>query len=211
MYDRLRRPMWRQSVSLLAVAAAVASASCGSPTSPSRTAADLVAGATGPSQTAARPQTGTAGTVFVEVQPGVFGFAAGVDDGVTGREVQLTGDIVGINFEPGTCVPGVDMTLGFPTSCVVFGDGPGQFQRAHPGGTGFTTCHCTVAGVGDPGDSFILKISYPPATPPQYPFGFTKFAFQDGTGELAGLRGEGTLDFAANPAVSFSYHFVGAP
>jgi hypothetical protein len=96
-------------------------------------------------------------------------------------------------------------------SCVVFGDGPGRFQRAHPGGTGFTTCHCTVAGVGDPGDSFILKISYPPATPPQYPFGFTKFAFQDGTGELAGLRGEGTLDFAANPAVSFSYHFVGAP
>ena len=64
------------------------------PTSPSRTVADHVAGATGPSQTAARPETGTAGTVFVEVQPGVFGFAAGVDNGVTGREVQLTGDIV---------------------------------------------------------------------------------------------------------------------
>ena len=210
MNDGLRRPMWRQSVCLLAVSAAVAGASCGSPTSPSPVA-DLAAGATGASQTAARPQTGTAGTVFVEVQPGVFGFAAGVDNGVTGRQVQLTGDIVGINFEPGTCVPGVDMTLGFPTSCVVFGDGPGQFRREHPGGTGFTTCHCTLAGVGDPGDSFILKISYPTATPPQYPFGFTKFTFQNGTGDLAGLRGEGTLDFAANPAASFSYQFVGAP
>ena len=209
MNDGLRRPMWRQCV--LAVLAAAACASCGSPTSPSRTVADLGAGAAGPSQTAARPETGTAGTVFVEVQPGVFGFAAGVDNGETGREVQLTGDIVGINFEPGQCVPGVDMTLGFPTSCVVFGDGPGQFKRAHPGGTGFTTCHCTVAGVGNPPDSVGLKINYPTAAPPQYPFGFTKFAFQDGTGALAALRGQGTLDFAANPAVSFSYHFVGAP
>lgn len=210
MKDGLRRPMWRQLVSLLAVAAAVASASCGSPTSPSKVA-DLGAGATGPGQTAARPQTGLAGTVLVEVQPGVLGFAAGGESGVTGRQVQLTGDIVGINFEPGSCIPGVDTTLGFPTSCVVFGDGPGQFTRASPGATAFTTCHCTVAGVGDPGDSFILVTSYTTATPPQYPLGFARFTFQDGTGDLAGLRGHGTLNFAANPALSFDYQFVGAP
>jgi hypothetical protein len=65
-----------------------------------------------------------------------------------------------------------------------------------------------VAGIGNPGDGLSLRISYPEATPKQYPFGFTKFAFQDGTGALSGLRGQGTLDFAANPAVSFSYHFV---
>ena len=156
----------------------------------------------------AKPQAGTAGTTFVEVMPGVFGFAAATLNGESGRNVQLTGDIVGINFEPGTCNPGVDTTLGFETSCVVFGDGPGQFTRARTGGTAFTTCACSVAGIGNPGDQFILKISYPPATPPQYPFGFTKFTFQDGTGALSGLRGQGTLDFAANPAVSFSYHFV---
>ncbi|HUE84829.1 MAG TPA: hypothetical protein VMO26_02015 [Vicinamibacterales bacterium] len=161
--------------------------------------------------TSAKPQTGTAGTQFVEVMPGVFGFAAGTLNGETGRDVQLTGDIVGVNFEPGTCHAGVDMSLGFPTSCVVFGDGPGQFTRARPGNTAFTTCQCTVAGVGNPGDQVTLRISYPPATPPQYPFGFTKFSFQNGTGALSGLRGQGTLDFAANPAVSFSYHFVATP
>jgi hypothetical protein len=206
MNDGLRRPTWRQSVSVLALVAAAGCAGSGSPTSPSLNAGAGTAGV----QAASQQQTGTAGTVFVEVQPGVFGFAAAVEDGVTGRNVQLTGDIVGINFEPGTCVAGVDMSLGFQTSCVVFGEGPGQFVRAHPGGTGFTTCHCTVGGVGDPGDQVTLRISYPPATPPQYPFGFTKFTFQDGTGELAGLRGQGTLDFASNPAVSFNYHFVGA-
>lgn len=180
-----------------------------SPTSPSALSVEMGAGAL--AQANGQPQSGTAGTVFVEVFPGVFGFAAGTENGVTGRVVQLTGDIVGTNFEPGTCIPGVDMTLGFPTSCVVFGDGPGQFLRARPGKTAFTTCSCTVAGVGNPGDQFTLKISYPPATPPQYPFGFTKFTFQNGTGALSTLRGQGTLNFAANPAVSFTYHFAGQP
>jgi hypothetical protein len=169
---------------------------------------DSTAAASSAMSIAARPQTGTAGTVFVEVMPGVFGFAAGTLNGEAGRNVQLAGDIVGINFEPGTCNPGVDTSLGFSTSCVVFGDGPGQFTRARKGGTAFTTCACTLAGIGNPGDQFSLRISYSPATPPQYPFGFTKFTFQDGTGALAGLRGQGTLDFAADPAVSFSYHFV---
>jgi hypothetical protein len=204
------RSTWRQSLSVLALMATVACSSSNSPTSPSRLAAEIDASTAASSSlsTSAKPQTGTAGTAFVEVEPGVFGFAAGVLDGESGRNVQLIGDIVGVNFEPGTCNAGVDMSLGFPTSCVVFGDGPGQFTRARKGGTAFTTCACTVAGIGNIGDLFMLRISYPPATPPQYPFGFTKFTFQDGTGALAGLRGQGTLDFAANPAVSFSYHFV---
>lgn len=210
MNDGLRRPTWRQSLSVVALLAAAGCAGSASPTSPSLSGAGAPA-SSAVVQPAGQPQTGTAGTVFVEVQPGVFGFAAAVEDGVTGRNVQLTGDIVGINFEPGTCVAGVDMSLGFPTSCVVFGDGPGQFVRARPGGTAFTTCHCTVAGVGDPDDQVTLRISYPTATPPRYPFGFTKFAFQDGTGDLAPLRGQGTLDFASNPAVSFSYQFASRP
>jgi hypothetical protein len=204
------RSSWRHSLSLVAVIATAACAGNGSPTSPSRLAADAdtAAASTSQSETAAKPQSGTAGTNFVEVMPGVFGFASGTLNGEPGRNVELVGDIVGVNFEAGTCNPGVDTSLGFPTSCVVFGDGPGQFTRARKGQTAFTTCSCTVAGIGNPGDQFVLKISYPPATPPQYPFGFTKFAFQAGTGALSGLRGQGTLDFAANPAVSFSYHFV---
>jgi hypothetical protein len=208
------RSSWRPSLSVLAVIATAACAGNGSPTSPSRQSVELDASAamsSGALSASAKPQTGTAGTAFVEVVPGVFGFAAGTLNGESGRDVQLTGDIAGINFEPGTCNPGVDTTLGFPTSCVVFGDGPGQFTRARKGNTAFTTCECTVAGIGNPGDLFILRISYPPATPPHYPFGFTKFTFQDGTGALSGLRGQGTLDFAAEPAVTFSYHFVPAP
>ena len=190
------------------------SVACSStPTSPSRQVTDIGAGAAlaGGAQTQANggQQSGTASVVFVEVSPGVFGFAEATRDGVSGREVILTGDIVGVNFEPGQCIPGVDMTLGFPTSCVVFGTGPGQFVRAHPGQTAFTTCECSIGGVGNAGDQFVLKISYPPATPPQYPFGFTKFTFQNGTGSLSNLRGHGTLDFAADPAVSFTYHFAG--
>ena len=209
MVGSLRRSC-RHSLSLLAVMATVACSGNSTPTSPSRLAADVDASTAASSSlsASAKPQTGTAGTAFVEVEPGVFGFAAGVLDGEPGRNVQLIGDIVGINFEPGICNPGVDTSLGFATSCVVFGDGPGQFTRARKGGTAFTTCACTVAGIGDIGDLFVLRISYPPATPPQYPFGFTKFTFQDGTGALSGLRGQGTLDFAANPAVTFSYHFV---
>jgi hypothetical protein len=207
------RPSWRYSLGLLAVIASTACAGSGSPTSPSHLAADgdASSAASVSNSASAKPQAGTAGTVFVEVMPGVFGFAAGTLNGETGRDVQLTGDIVGINFEAGTCNPGVDMSLGFPTSCVVFGDGPGQFTRARAGQTAFTTCSCSLAGIGSPGDQFVLKISYPPATPPQYPFGFTKFTFQDGTGALSGLRGQGTLDFAADPTVSFSYHFVATP
>ena len=206
------RSAWRHSLSVLAVIATTACAGNGSPTSPSRLTADVDSGASATSaqsQTAARPQSGTAGTEFVEVEAGsgLYGFPAGTLNGESGRLVKLTGDIEGINFEPGFCNPGVDMTFG-PTFCVVFGDGPGQFTRARTGGTAFTTCACSVAGIGNPGDQFILKISYPPATPPQYPFGFTKFTFQDGTGALSGLRGQGTLDFAASPAVTFSYHFV---
>jgi hypothetical protein len=211
MMAAFSRSSWRSSLSLLAVIATAACAGNGSPTSPSRLAAEAdtsTAASSSHAQTSAKPQAGTAGTVFVEVMPGVFGFAAATLNGEPGRNVQLTGDIVGINFEAGTCNPGVDMSLGFPTSCVVFGDGPGQFTRARTGQTAFTTCSCTVAGIGNPGDQFILKISYPPATPPQYPFGFTKFTFQDGTGALSGLHGHGTLDFAANPAVSFNYHFA---
>jgi len=204
------RPSWRHSLSLLAVIATAACAGNDSPTSPSRLAAevDSSAVASGSLSTSAKPRTGTAGTAFVEVEPGVFGFAAGTFNGEPVRVVGLTNDILGDNHEPGICHPGVDMSLGFPTSCVVFGDGPGQFTRTRPGNTAFTTCVCTVAGIGNPGDRFILRISYPPATPPKYPFGFTKFSFQDGTGALRGLRGQGTLDFAADPAVSFSYHFV---
>jgi hypothetical protein len=116
---------------------------------------------------------------------------------------------------------------------------PGTFKRTHEGQTAFTDCFCTVAGQGDAlipdfpldisfGDPVVLaqfealkddldliesfltlKISYPNAVPKQYPGGFTKFAFQDGTGELEGLRGEGTLNFAApffgEPAVTFKY------
>ena len=162
-----------------------------------------------------KPAAGTASAAFeigpYEGYPTVFSFATGVDaEGNPGRLVQLTGDIEGINFEPGVCMDGVDATNPFfVTRCVSFGTGPGQFVRAHPGQTAFTTCQCTVAGVGDDDSSFVLRISYPKATPPQYPFGFTKFTFQDGTGALEGLRGQGTLDFAASPQVTFRYHFAG--
>jgi hypothetical protein len=157
-----------------------------------------------------KPVPGSAGVVFAEVEPGLLGFESGVDaDGVPGRIVQLVGDIEGINFEPGVCVPGVDLSLGFPTSCVTFGSGPGQFLRLHAGKTAFTTCACTVGGAGEPGDTVILKISYPNAFPPQYPAGFTKFTFQDGTGALANLRGQGTLDFSTFPQVTFKYQFAG--
>ena len=162
----------------------------------------------------AQSGSGTASALFVIESTGdgtVFSFEMGTDaQGNPGRLVQLSGDIEGINFEPGTCNPGIDMSNPFfLTRCVNFGSGPGQFERARPGQTAFTTCQCTVAGIGDEDSSFTLRISYPKGTPPQYPFGFTKFTFQDGTGALAGLRGQGTLDFAASPQVTFNYHFAG--
>src|SRR5688572_11162289 len=79
------------------------------------------------------------------------GFPDAVQDGVTGRNVVLQGDIEGTNFEPGTCHPGVDSVFGL--HCFLFGDGAGQFTRLRPGGVAFTTCYCTVGGVGEPGDS----------------------------------------------------------
>lgn len=163
------------------------------------------------------PTPGTASAEFIfeaeyEGFTNVFRFEQGTDaQGNPGRLVRLSGDIAGINFEPGECMPGVDTSNpGFLTSCVNFGTGPGQFVRARNGQTAFTTCQCTVDGVGDDDSSFVLKISYPRATPPQYPFGFTKFTFMDGTGALEGLRGQGTLDFAASPQVTFTYHFAGS-
>lgn len=164
-----------------------------------------------PARAAGQPPTpGTASAELI-FEDNVFRFEQGFDaEGNPGRLVRLSGDIEGINFEPGECMPGVDTSNpAFPTSCVNFGTGPGQFVRARPGQTAFTTCECTVAGIGGEDSSFVLKISYPKATPPQYPFGFTKFTFMHGTGELAGLRGQGTLDFAANPQVTFTYHFAG--
>lgn len=102
------------------------------------------------------------------------------------------------------CNPGPDSS---GLHCLSFEDG---FTRLAPGGTAFTTCHCTVGGVGNPGDTVLLKISYPPATPPQYPMNFTKFTFQHGTGELSGLTGQGTLNLATGEIV-FTYRFAGRP
>lgn len=163
-----------------------------------------------------RPVSGSASVQFVYESEylgynDVFRFEAGTDaEGTPGRLVQLAGDIAGINFEPGVCIPGVDTSNPFfLTSCVNFGTGPGQFMRLRPGQTAFTTCACTIDGFGDDESTFVLKISYPKGTPPQFPFGFTKFTIQDGTGALAGLRGQGTLDFAAAEPVTFRYHFAG--
>jgi hypothetical protein len=162
----------------------------------------IVAGAGSNPTSAAAPGGSQNGTAVVDL----FGFTEHVENGVAGRNVPLHGDIEGINFEPGVCHPGVDAVFGL--HCVVFGDGPGQFTRQHPGGVAFTTCHCTVGGVGNPGDQVILKISYPPATPPQYASGFTKFTFQPGTGALSRLSGQGTLDFGQFPPLAtFKYRF----
>ncbi len=91
MNDGLRRPTWRQSVSVLALVAAAGCAGSGSPTSPSLSAGAGTAGV----QAASQQQTGTAETVFVEVQQGVLGFAAAVEDGVTGVLVP-PGDPTGL-------------------------------------------------------------------------------------------------------------------
>jgi hypothetical protein len=197
--------------STLSLAGAVAIAACAgsSPASPTAasvaTSSTTAAGGAGGSVTAAAGGGGSlTGTAYFDPNPfAVGGFA----DVPGGRNVGLNGDIVGINFEPGTCQPGVDAVFGL--HCFLFGDGAGQFTRLHPGGVAFTTCYCTVGGVGNPGDHVTLKISYPPATPPQYPAGFTKFTFQDGTGALSRLSGQGTLDFALAAPVSFTYRFAG--
>jgi hypothetical protein len=166
-----------------------------------------------------------------------------------GRLVPLNGDTAGLNFEPGVCTAG---TFPFPgplqgSTCVVFSEAsnpiPGTFIREKPGDVAFTTCHCSVGGVGDPfitglqsihdivlsdqkqaleeyealqeailareiHSRFTLKIRYfgPDA---QYPFGHTEFQFVDGKGELKHLKGEGILDFAGNPPITFDYWFGG--
>jgi hypothetical protein len=224
------KPTWSLSAShclglaVLFLVTTVACSTSGLPSGPTPQG-DESAGAPASSGTAvlpgslasSRPQAGQAWIAleFFEVDGvPVVGFEPGTVNGVQGRLVQLVGDIQGINFEPGECISGVDFSAGFAAFCLNFGDGPGQFMRAHPGKTAFTTCSCTVAGVGVD-DRFILKISYPPGMPPIYPFGFTKFSFQHGTGQLANLRGQGTLDFAAfatgDPPITFSYHFAGRP
>lgn len=186
-----------------------AAACTNTPTSPSRQMADVDAAATltegAQVQANSGQQSGVANIVpgFVD---GAVTFEYGQYQGMWGRFVTLTGAIQGTNFEPGTCHPGIDpSSIGVPSRCVVFGSGPGQFTRSRPGGTAFTTCiDCTIGGRTG---NVTLKISYPPATPPQYPAGFTKFTFQDGSGGLRWLRGQGTLDFSDLTA-SFNYHFT---
>jgi hypothetical protein len=179
------------------------------PTSPSRQMAEVDAAAALTGGAAAQANSGKQSGVANIVpgfEDGAVTFAYGQLNGVWGRFVTLTNAISGTNFEPGTCHPGVDpASIGVPSRCVVFGSGPGQFTRSRPGNTAFTTCiDCTIGGRTG---NVTLKISYPPATPPQFPAGFTKFTFQDGTGGLRGLRGQGTLDFSDLTA-SFDYHFV---
>lgn len=198
-----------------------------SPTSPSAVgvagttavtaAATAAEGGNGVSSTLAanKGNKPVAGTAFLQPLFGEPGLPEGAMIGFEavpgGRVVRLGGDIVGTNFEAGVCNPGIFvLPNGLPSFCLVFGDGPGQFKRAAPGGVAFTTCNCSVGGVGSPETTQVtLKISYPPATPPQYPGGFTKFTFQHGTGALKSLQGQGTLDFAqTGQEVTFTYHFT---
>ena len=201
--------------SAIALSALVVTTACSgtAPTGPSAARTSSVSASSAATEAQGGSLTGVAALNFAPVDDGfgntVGGFAEATEDGQTGRVVELSLDIVGLNFEPGVCHPGQDTSLGFPTHCVVFGDGAGQFTRYAPGGVAFTTCHCTVGGVGEAGDQVLLKISYPPAVNQRYPGGFTKFTFQAGTGALARLSGQGTLNFAAYPQASFSYRVAG--
>jgi hypothetical protein len=172
-------------------------------------AAVAIAAGAGSKTTSAAQGGSLSGTATVDLSGGA-GFIPTVQDGVPGRLVSLVGDIEGTNFEPGICHEDPDDVVPDFLNCVFFGEGPGQFTRLAPGGVGFTTCACTVGGVGEPGDTVVLKISYPKGTPPQYPAGFTKFTFMHGTGDLSGLSGQGTLDFGqAVPTANFTYRFSG--
>jgi hypothetical protein len=197
----------RFAIALSTVAMTAACAGT-APTSPS---AGLTASASAAASTDAQggSLTGTAALNFADLGGGVYGFADGTLDGQTGRVVVLSGDIVGTNFEAGVCHPGTVFIPGVGnTYCVVFGDGPGMFTRSAPGGVARTICKCSVGGVGSEATTQVtLKISYPPAVNDLYPGGFTKFTFQDGTGALSTLSGQGTLNFAAYPQASFSYRF----
>lgn len=134
--------------------------------------------------------------------------------GEQGRSVFLQGTIVGENFEPGICIP-FPGEFEYPTNlfggkCAIFtknAQNPGDFQRLHQGQTAFTYCRDCVVD-GRQGD-FTLKISYPnpksftdPTASP-----FTKFTIQNATGELAGLKGQGTLDFT-NGCYTMNYQFT---
>jgi hypothetical protein len=194
--------------SAIALAAVAVTAACtgSAPTSPSASLTASVSNSSAATDAQGGSLTGTAALNFHDFGGGVLGFESATENGQTGRIVQLTGNIVGINFEPGVCHAGVDPFAGL--RCVLFGDGPGMFERYAPGGVAFTTCHCAVGGVGNPAtDQVTLKISYPPAINQQYPQGFTKFTFQAGTGPLATLSGQGTLDFNTYPQASFTYRF----
>lgn len=121
--------------------------------------------------------------------------------GESGRDVFLVGTITGLNFEPGLCVPDPS----FFGKCVNFTKSntlqPGDFKRAHPGQTAFTLCSpCTIDGRTG---SFVLKISYP--NPKDLTF--TKFTIQQASGGLAGLQGQGTLDFTT-ATYELNYHFT---
>ena len=127
-------------------------------------------------------------------------------NGEPGRLIVLNGTITGDNFEPGICNP-----AGFlGGKCIFFTNtvpvNEGYFKRAHPGQTAFTRCEpCTIGGRTG---GFTLKISYPnPNDINQVPpTGFTKFTIQDADGGLAGLRGQGTLDFSTG-TYTLKYHF----
>jgi hypothetical protein len=139
-------------------------------------------------------------------------------NGEEGRSVFFppgSGTIVGENFEPGQCEP-YPGALSFPDNpfggkCLFFTKSTprpdsGEFQRAHPGQTAFTYCReCTIDGRTG---NFTLKISYPNpksfSDPNASPF--TKFTIQDADGGLAGLKGQGTLDFT-NGCYTMRYHF----
>src|SRR5829696_9223996 len=114
--------------SAIALSAVVVTAACSgtAPTSPSAALTSSVSTSSAATDAQGGSQTGFAALNFAAVDDGygniVGGFADATLDGQTGRVVELSGDIVGTNFEPGVCHPGQDTTLGFPTHCVVFGD-----------------------------------------------------------------------------------------
>lgn len=202
--------------STIAIAALVGTAACtgSNPASPSAGLTASVSSSSAATDAKGGSLTGNGSLVLdfdIPGYPGAGGFESAVVGGQTGRVVELAGDIKGINFEAGVCHDGtLTFPNGFVTHCLVFGEGDGQFTRLAPGGVAFTTCTCGVKkadGTYAYG-TVTLKISYPPAVNGQYPGGFTKFTFQDGTGDLAGLSGQGTLNFDdVGSEISFTYRF----
>ena len=105
------------------------------------------------------------------------------------------------------------LSIWYGGKCLFFtktaSDAPGTFQRLHPGQTAFTYCrNCEIDGRTG---NFTLKISYPRPKSfqgdPAETLPFTKFTIQDATGKLAGLRGQGTLDFLTG-CYTMNYQFV---